>query len=235
MKWKSKLIQDTDWASSIINQPPKQAIALDIAKNVKNGETIGVGSGSTALLALSAIAQRVKDEHLKIKLIPTSIEGMMLCGRMGLPMTTILTDRPNWAFDGADEVDPDHNMIKGRGGAFFKEKLLMRTSPKNIILIDQSKLVLRLGEKFPVPIEIHPLSITYVESALSKLCLTEITLRAAKGKDGPVITETGNLILDCRFEEINAGLENHIKSITGVIESGLFLNYRIEVITAPFH
>jgi ribose 5-phosphate isomerase A len=233
VKWKSRLTEETNWANNIVNAEAKQAVALDIAKNARNGETIGAGSGSTSLLTLIAIAKRVKEEHLKIKIIPTSIETMMTCSQMGIPLTTIVTDKPNWAFDGADEVDPAHNLINGRGGAFFNEKLLIRTSPKNIILIDNSKQVKRLGEKFPVPIEVYPPSISYVESALAKLGLTGLTLRPAKGKDGPVITENGNLILDCHFEEIQMDLELQIKSITGVIESGLFWNYSVEVIVAP--
>ena len=115
----------------------------------------------------------------------------------------------------------------------FKEKLLIRASAKNFILIDQTKIVKRLGEKFPVPVEIYPASMTYVEAELSRLGVTELTLRPAKGKDGPVITETGNLILDAYFKEIHIDLEKQIKLITGVIESGLFMNYPIEVLVAP--
>jgi ribose 5-phosphate isomerase A len=233
MEWKSKLIENTTWTGNLTNVAGKQAVADEIAGRVKNGDTIGVGSGSTALLALIAIAKRVKNEHLQIKAIPTSFEIMMTCSSLGIPMTDMLTNKPDWLFDGADEVDPEHNLIKGRGGAMFKEKLLIRTSPKSIIIVDDSKLVKRLGEKFPIPIEIYPASIAYVESELSKLGVTNLILRPAKGKDGPVITENGNLILDADFKEIHPGLEKQIKSITGVIESGLFINYQVEVIVAP--
>jgi ribose 5-phosphate isomerase A len=233
MEWKSKLIENTTWTSNLINVAGKQVVADEIAGRVKNGDTIGVGSGSTALLALIAIAKRVKNENMQIKAIPTSFEIMMTCSSLGIPMTDMLTHKPDWLFDGADEVDPDHNLIKGRGGAMFKEKLLIRTSPKSIIIVDDSKLVKRLGEKFPVPIEIYPASIAYVESELSKLGVKNLILRPAKGKDGPVITENGNLILDADFKEIYGDLEKEIKSITGVIESGLFINYQVEVIVAP--
>jgi ribose 5-phosphate isomerase A len=233
MEWKSKLIENTTWTSNLINVAGKQVVADEIAGRVKNGDIIGVGSGSTALLALIAIAKRVKNENLQIKAIPTSFEIMTTCSSLGITMTDMLTNKPDWLFDGADEVDPDHNLIKGRGGAMFKEKLLIRTSPKSIIIVDDSKLVKRLGEKFPVPIEIYPTSIAYVESELSKLGVKNLVLRPAQGKDGPVITENGNLILDADFKEIYGDLEKEIKSITGVIESGLFINYQIEVIVAP--
>jgi ribose 5-phosphate isomerase A len=135
-------------------------------------------------------------------------------------------------FDGADEVDPQHSLIKGRGGAMFKEKLMMASSMKSYIIIDETKLVDKLCTKFPIPIEVFPQALLHVEDKLKALGAKDITLRPAKGKDGPVITENGNLILDAMFDEIPDDLEVKIKSITGVIESGLFMGFDIEVLVA---
>ena len=156
----------------------------------------------------------------------------MACVRLGIPVTSLWEHKPDWTFDGADEIDTEHNMIKGRGGAMFKEKLLINSSPRTYIIADPSKIVTQLGSRFPVPIEIFPEALTYVEEVLRAYNPKEIKLRMAKGKDGPVITENGNLILDAWFDHIPNNLEESIKSITGVIESGLFIGYDITVLMA---
>jgi ribose 5-phosphate isomerase A len=232
MNWQSDIIKNLAWSDTIINREAKQKLALKIAAKVNDGDVIGVGSGSTSFLALIAIAERIKAENLNVKAIPTSIELSMACSKVGVPLTTLFEHKPDWLFDGADEVDPNHNLIKGRGGAMFKEKLLISTSPVSYIIVDDSKLVDKLGTNFPVPIEVFPLALLHVEKELEKLGVESILLRPAKGKDGPVITENGNLILDVRFTEITDMLELKIKSITGVIESGLFINYNVEVLVA---
>ena len=112
----------------------------------------------------------------------------------------------------------------------FKEKLNIVSSKKTYILIDKSKKVNKLGEKFKVPVECFGDALNYVQSELIKLGGTEIELRKAIGKDGPCITENGNLILDVKFQNIEQDLEKQIKSISGVIESGLFINYNVEII-----
>ena len=127
---------------------------------------------------------------------------------------------------------PNKSLIKGRGGALFKEKLLISCSPLNYIIVDDSKIVKKLGTNFPVPIEVFPTALLHVEEELKKLGTTELLLRPAKGKDGPIITENGNLLLDARFEDIGDDMEHAIKSITGVIESGLFIKYNVEIVMA---
>ena len=154
----------------------------------------------------------------------------MLCSYLGIATTTLIEKKPDWCFDGADEVDENKWLIKGRGGAMFKEKLNIVNSPITYILVDESKKVNKLGSKFKVPVECFPNAINYVKSELIKLNGTEIELRKAIGKDGPCITENGNFILDVKFDNITQDLERKIKSITGVIESGLFINYNIEVV-----
>jgi len=183
-------------------------------------------------LALIAIADRIKSEKLNVKGIPTSLEISMFCSKLGIPLTTLFENKPDWLFDGADEVDPDKSLIKGRGGAMFKEKLLISSSPVNYIIVDDSKIVNKLGTNFPVPIEIFPQSLLYVEQQLKRLGATSIVLRPAKGKDGSIISENGNLILDCHFQDIGKSFEKDIKGVTGVIESGLFIGYDLEILVA---
>jgi ribose 5-phosphate isomerase A len=232
MNWQSDIIKNLEWSGTIINLEGKQKVADEIATRVKDGDILGVGSGSTVYVALLAISKRIKEEGLKVKAIPTSIEVSLFCAKLGIPLTTLFENKPDWLFDGADEVDPDKSLIKGRGGAMFKEKLLISSSPKNCIIVDDSKLVKKLGTNFPVPIEVFPTALLHVEEELKKIGASELLLRPAKGKDGPIITENGNLILDARFHNIGNDMEQAIKSITGVIESGLFINYNVEILMA---
>ena len=220
-----------EWGKEIANREEKQKVADKIASMVKDGDIIGVGSGSTAYLALLKIADRIRTEQLHIHAIPTSQEIKMACAKLGIPLTSLLEHKPNWTFDGADEIDPNHNMIKGRGGAMFKEKLLISSSPQTFIIADPSKMVSKLGSRFPVPVEIFPDALIHADQALRSLSPVDIKLRMAQGKDGPIITENGNLILDVWFNNIPDNLENAIKSITGVIESGLFMHYEVKIIS----
>jgi ribose 5-phosphate isomerase A len=232
MNWGDSLISTLEWSGTIINKSGKQKVALEIAAKVKDGDVLGVGSGSTVYMALLAIADRIKAEGLNIKAIPTSLEISMFCSKLGIPLTSLFEHKPDWLFDGADEVDPKKSLIKGRGGAMFKEKLLISSSPLNYIIVDDSKLVNKIGTNFPIPIEVFPQALLHVEAELKKLGANSIILRPATGKDGPIISENNNLILDCRFNEIGDNMERDIKSITGVIESGLFIGYNLEILMA---
>jgi len=231
MDWEKTIINSLEWGKEISNREEKQKVADKIASMVKDGDIIGVGSGSTAYLALLKIADRIRTEQLHIHAIPTSQEIKMTCAKLGIPLTSLLEHKPNWTFDGADEIDPNHNMIKGRGGAMFKEKLLISSSPQTFIIADPSKMVSKLGSHFPVPVEIFPDALIHADQALRSLSPVDIKLRMAQGKDGPIITENGNLILDVWFDNIPDNLENAIKSITGVIESGLFMHYEVKIIS----
>lgn len=232
MKWDNQLINHLQWSNAIINREGKEIVAREIAAMAEESDVIGAGSGSTVYLTLFALAERIRKESLHIEVIPASAEISMTCIQLGIPQTTLWNKRPDWAFDGADEVDPERSLIKGRGGAMFKEKLLIRSSGKTFIIVDPSKLVNTLGNKFPIPVEVFPNALSYVEKELYRLGASEISLRPAHGKDGPILTENGNFILDTRFHYIDASLEEQLKTITGVIESGLFINYDIEVVVA---
>ena len=227
MKWDHSLIDTLEWGNQISHKEDKIKIADLIASKVENGQVIGVGSGSTSYLALIRIAERIRTERLSILAIPTSLEIRMTCAQLGIPVTSLFSHKPDWTFDGADEVDSHFNLIKGRGGAMFKEKLLISSSPQTYILVDPSKKVERLGAKFPIPIEIFPEALTYVEDRLQRLNPGEIKLRMGQG---PIITENGNMILDVWMDYIPENTESTLKSITGVLESGLFMNYKVEVL-----
>ena len=240
MMWNENILQKIKWNEEITNREQKEATVKQIALKVKDGDVIGFGSGSTSFLAIHTIAKKIKAENLNVLAIPTSYEVELLCQNLGIPTTTLNKHKPNWGFDGADEVYVDkypngenrYWLIKGRGGALFREKLIMAASEITYILVDDTKLVNNLGEKFPIPVEVIPEALHFVKESLLKMNIGIISmdLRLAKGKDGPIITEYGNFILDVKFSEIKQGTEHVIKNIPGVLESGLFIGYNIEVL-----
>lgn len=207
----------------ISRKEEKIKLGKKIAERVKDGQTIGFGSGSTSYLTAIEIGKKVEKEHLHIIAIPTSKEIENVCKQYKIQIGNLVENKIDWAFDGADEVDPDNNMIKGMGAAMFKEKLNILNSPINYILIDQTKFVKELGEKHPVPVEVFPQALEYVSRKLEELGAAETIFRG--------MTENQNAILDVRFEKIDNKLEAKIKNITGVIESGLFMGYNVEIIS----
>lgn len=230
MEWINNGIQEIE-PQNISNKEQKEKIAKEVAMKAKDGDVIGFGSGSTSYLAIKEIAKRMEEENLKITAIPTSFETKILCQELKIPTVSILEKKPDWGFDGADEVSKEDNiLIKGRGAAMFKEKLNMVNAGITYILVDDTKFVDKLNEKFPIPIEVYPEAVNSVREALLDLGATECILRKAEKKDGPVFTENNNVILDTKFAEIYETLEEDIKSITGVIESGLFIDYPVEVL-----
>ena len=230
MNWGEDILTKVEF-NDINQREEKERIARKITEKVKDGQVIGFGSGSTSYLTVIEIAKKIKEEKINITAIPTSLEIKMLCARFGIPTASIMEKKPDWSFDGADEVDNNNWMIKGRGGAMFKEKLNIANSPITYILIDKSKRVEKLGSKFKVPVECFPEAINYVKEELVKLGVKEIELRRAIGKDGPILTENNNIILDVKVEEITKELEKEIKAISGVIESGLFIDYNVEIVS----
>ena len=200
MNWNKNILSKIEF-ENISNLEEKKEVAKKIVEKAQDGQVIGFGSGSTSYLATIEMADRIKKEN-----------------------------KPDWSFDGADEVDEHNWLIKGRGGAMFKEKLNIANSPITYILIDKTKIVDKLGSKFKVPVECFPEAINFIKEKLIELGGTEIELRKAVGKDGPIITENNNLILDVKFDSITENLEEKIKFIPGVIESGLFINYNVQMI-----
>jgi ribose 5-phosphate isomerase A len=232
MYWTNPLSRKLPDYGDISNLTAKQKVADQIAENVQDGQIIGVGSGSTSFLALQSIARVVQQKSYQCRFIPSSREIHMTCLALGLQVISLLDARPDWYFDGADEIDGQGNLIKGRGGAMTREKMVMVASPITFILADKSKFVERLGEKFPIPVEVNQESANYVEEQLIKLGAIETMVRPAKGKDGAIVTESGHFILDAKFKQVEPDLEKKIKSITGVIESGLFWGYNPKIISS---
>ena len=207
----------------IENRKEKEELALRILDKVKDGDCIGFGSGTTSYIAAIKIGEMIKEKGLNITAIPTSSYMKELCKKYGIKVGDLIENKIDWAFDGADEVDQKTLwLIKGKGAAMFKEKLNIISSPITYILADKSKFVKKLGEKCKVPIEVFPDALKYVSEELKKLGASDITYRG--------MTENNNGILDVKFEKIYKELEKEIKEITGVIESGLFLGYNIEII-----
>jgi len=163
--------------------------------------------------------------------VPSSRESAARCESAGLVVLT-----PNsgvsipWGFDGADEVDEKLRLIKGRGGAMLQEKILAKKCKKFIVIVDESKLVSKLGDKTAIPVEVIPEAQALVAAELKKLGAAEVKFREGSGKHGAVITEGGNIILDAKFNNIEDSLELKIKSLTGVVDSGLFTDICAEVL-----
>lgn len=139
---------------------------------------------------------------------------------------------PDWGFDGADEIDLEGSMIKGRGGALVLEKIIMSMSKKTLIVADSSKFQERLGATFSVPVEIIPDSYSLVRSQLENEGISEFKLRGNSRSDGPAVTRYGNWTIDVRFEAPTRESLRYLKQIPGVIEAGLFFDYPIEIVRA---
>lgn len=217
------------WPTSISNIEEKRAAGMRIAERVRAGQLIGIGSGSATYMALWAIAERVRGESLEIRVVTASYETQAAASTLGIPTLPLGSVQPDWGVDGADEVDPHGRVLKGRGGAMFREKILWTTCARMYLAIDPSKRVERLGQGFPIPIEVDALAVDLVGRALDAGGAREWSLRLAGGKDGPVVTEAGNLVIDAWYDEIPHGLHRELKLLPGVIETGLFEGYAFEV------
>ncbi len=210
----------------------KEFLAYRIASMVKDGQTIGFGSGSTSFIAVKKIAEIVKKNNLKITAVPSSNEIEELCNYFEIETISLNDAKIDWAFDGADEIDSQNNLIKGKGKCMFKEKLNFLNSPKVYIIADETKYVKNLGENNPIPVECYTGSVEYVKSQLYKLGANNCEVRNSPNGE-TVTTDLGNSIINAYFEnsKINKTLENNMKLITGVIETGLFYGYEnIEIL-----
>lgn len=233
MDWNESEIDHMQWRNNISNYDAKEKIARDIAARLRDGDVVGVGSGSSSLLALHALVERANTEGLQFTAITTSLEMEITCAELHVRTSSLIQERPDWSFDGADEIDGEGDMIKGRGGAMLREKLILASSPERYILVDSSKLVKRLGQRFPIPLELIPESLQLVQShLLREFDVSDLELRMAVSKDGPVITENRNLILDVRFAEVTHDLDAQLNSLPGIVGTGLFLGFHPQVVSA---
>jgi ribose 5-phosphate isomerase A len=183
---------------------------------------VGLGTGSTARYVIEGIARLVAG-GLDLEGVPTSLATAQFAASLGIPLTS-LEEHPrlDLAIDGADEVDPKLNLIKGHGGALFREKIVARASKKFVVVVDESKLVPRLGAKAPVPVEVHPFGWRSAVKALEELD-ARVSLRRALGD--VFRTDNGNYVLDAHFGPIArlGDLAIEIQGIPGVVAHGLFL------------
>jgi len=195
---------------------------------------IGLGTGRTARLALHHLAKLLDIGHLhNVVAIPTSLAVEKEARQLGIPLTTLGTHPlVDLTIDGADEVDSDLNVIKGGGGALLSEKIVAQASQREMIIVDESKLSLRLGAKWAVPVEVITFGWESQQAYLADLG-ADANLRT--DKDGTIFkTDHGNLILDCNFGPISdpAGLAEKLIRRVGIVEHGLFLDMVTDVIVA---
>lgn len=204
------------------NEQEKEAAGRAAAELVRDGDIVGLGTGSTAYFAVVAIGERVKS-GLKIIGIPTSVQTADLARQLGIPLTT-LDEHPeiDITIDGADEVDPKLNLIKGGGGALLREKVVASASKKMVVVADSGKIVSVLG-KFPLPVEVISFARTVVEKKIRALGASP-KLRT-KPDGSAFLTDNGNQILDCSFERIpdSPALARELNGMAGVVEHGLFI------------
>ena len=210
----------------------KKNVGYEAVKWVKDGYIVGLGTGSTTHYFIEKLAEKIKNEELEVLGIPTSYQSFFLASDSGIPLTTLEEHDVDLAVDGADEVDPLLNLIKGGGAAHTMEKIIDQSADKFIVIVDDSKMVDVLG-KFPVPVEIIPTALRIVKEQLINIG-GQPKLRMAERKDGPVITDNGNFVVDVKFDSISepGKLEVMLNSIPGVVENGVFAGLADEVLVA---
>ncbi|HEX9952273.1 MAG TPA: ribose-5-phosphate isomerase RpiA [Rubricoccaceae bacterium] len=219
----------------------KRAAGEAAACLVADGMRVGLGTGSTTAFAIAALGRRVREEGLHVAGVPTSFAAERLARAAGVPLLGVddlgldaLAPEAavlDVALDGADEVDPGLNLIKGRGGAHVREKVVAALAGRFVVLADASKRVARLGTTMPVPVEVLPMAAEAVARSLRGIGAVPV-LRMAVAKDGPVVTDQGLWILDARFDGIaDAGAVSlAIDGLPGVLGHGLFLGMATDVL-----
>ena len=234
-------MSDPSAAPSSDADDAKRAAAHAAVELVRDGMRLGLGTGSTTAFAIEALGARVRRDGLRVVGVPTSFQAERLARQAGVPLTTFdaigLDTLPSsepvlhLAFDGADEVDPEGRLIKGRGAAHVREKVVAALAARFVVLIDPSKEVVRLGTRMPVPVEVLPMAAPAVERALRRLG-AETSLRQGEAKDGPVVTDQGLWVVDARFPSIAApeALAAEIDRTPGVLGHGLFLDLTTDVL-----
>lgn len=201
----------------------KKAAAMKASEFVRNGMVVGLGTGSTAKHLLVALGEQVR-AGMKLRGVPTSQETAALAKQAGIPL---IDSENRWdidvAIDGADQVDPRFNLIKGGGGALLKEKIVAASAKQFIVMVDHTKQVSVLGRAFPLPIEVIPFGWGSTARAIEALTKSRVVLRERNG--APFTTEAGNLIVDVHIDHISqpGELETALNLIPGVVETGLFV------------
>ena len=204
------------------NDQEKEAVGRASVQFVREGNIVGLGTGSTAFYAVQALAERVR-AGLKIRGIPTSLATRDLAASLGIPLTTLEEfQQIDVTIDGADEFDPQLNLIKGGGGALLREKIIASASRQVVIIADSTKQVPMLGQ-FPLPVEVIPFAEVLVAKKISAL---GATVKLRKRKDQTVfVTDEGHHILDCHFGQVPdpPALARELSDMPGIVEHGLFI------------
>jgi len=212
--------ESVDWRDGA-----KKRAALEAVKHVQEGFIIGLGSGTTAAYAVQEIGEKVQHENLQVLGVPTSNQVLRLAVSCGIPLTT-LDEHPqlDLTIDGADQVDGKLNLIKGMGGALMREKIVASAAKQLVIMVDETKLVEKLGMNHPVPVEVLPFALSVVMARVRELGGKPV-LREGKDKVGPVVTDSGNFVLDVGFGVVDdpGELDARFKLVPGVLETGLFV------------
>tara|TARA_B100000900_G_C20582968_1_gene718317 strand:- start:224 stop:919 length:696 start_codon:yes stop_codon:yes gene_type:complete len=212
----------------------KKAVAEAAVNYVSDGMIVGLGSGSTAAFMIKSLGEKIKSGELKnIKGVPTSFQSEVLALENNIPLCDLLSvQKIDIAIDGADEVNPDYQLIKGGGACHVREKLVASKANKLLVVVDQSKLVKNLNEVFPLPVEVLPSAWKQIKDIFVNMN-ANCKLRMAEKKAGPVVTDEGNLILDILFDGGISNpkeLEVKINNIPGVLENGLFVDLTHKVL-----
>jgi ribose 5-phosphate isomerase A len=211
----------------------KQKAAFFAAGLVESGMVVGLGTGSTTQFALQRLGERIRSGELRdIVGIPSSLRTDAAARELGIPLTDFDTHPViDLTIDGADEVDPDLNLIKGGGGALLREKVLAQATRRNVIIVDESKLAPRLGTKWALPVEVIPFARAAEERFLKSMG-AGVSLRMKDGK--PVVTDQGNFLLDADFGSMTdpRAISERLNGRAGIVEHGLFLGLAHDVIVA---
>ena len=209
----------------------KLQAAIAALDEIRQGMVVGLGSGSTAALFIRELGTRVRG-GMRVTGIPTSEDSHRLALEVGVPLTTFVEHpRLDVTVDGADEVSESLDLTKGLGGALVREKIVAHASARMIVVVDESKLVDRLGRKTPIPVEVIPLAVDLIRAQLARWGGVAV-VREKNGK--PFISDNGNLILDWRCPPLAApaAMEQQLKGTTGIVDSGIFANRADMVIAA---
>jgi len=212
----------------------KQVVADAAIREVKSDMILGLGSGSTAALMIKSLADEMRSGELQnIRGVATSFQSEVLALELDIPLIDLASvSQIDLAIDGADEVDPGFQLIKGGGACHVREKLVAFKAHQLLIVVDETKLVQNLNQSFPLPVEVLPNAWKQVQDVISEMN-GRSSLRMATKKAGPVVTDQGNLILDVLFDD---GIQNpkdiemSINNIPGVLENGLFVDLTDKVL-----
>jgi len=199
----------------------KESIGVYAASLIKDGQIVGLGTGSTTAFTIKELGRRIQNEGIKVYGIPTSFQAKLLSIESKIPITSLDEHDIDIAIDGADEVNPKLHLLKGRGGALLQEKIIDYNAKRFVVVCEERKLVDTLGKSFPVTIEVFPMA--YKKVYTSILHLGRPVLRIDDRKDGPVITDNGNFIIDL-YTSVNdpKSMENELNDIPGIFENGIF-------------